>query len=113
MTAWDEAKPELERKVARMRRARRRKGTAWTTLVHVGALGWMLVLPVLAGVALGYPLAKRLGHPWPAMLGLLLGLVVGVYVVWRSVSRSFQADEDGEDDECHHSDDDVGPKEAA
>ncbi|MCA9623429.1 MAG: AtpZ/AtpI family protein [Myxococcales bacterium] len=94
MTAWKEAKPELERKVERMRRARQRKGTAWMSLVHVGALGWMLVLPVLAGVGIGYVFAKRFGHPWPAALGLALGLCVGVYVVWRSVDRSLAEDDD-------------------
>jgi F0F1-type ATP synthase assembly protein I len=55
----------------------------------------MLVLPVLAGVLIGYAVSQRIGHPWPAVLGLVLGLVVGAYVVWRSVDRSLrQTDED-------------------
>lgn len=97
MTAWNEAKPELERKVERMRRARARRGTAWMSLAHVGALGWMLVLPVVAGAVVGSFVARRVASPWPAVLGLLLGLLVGGYVVWRSVARSLRASDDEPD----------------
>lgn len=95
MTAWRDSQDELDRKVARLKRARARESSLWRTVTHAGTLGWMLVLPMVLGGFLGHHFFKQHGHPWPAIAGVVLGLVVGGYGVWRSVQRSLEQEDNG------------------
>lgn len=55
---------------------------------RVGVLGWMIVLPMLAGVLIGRWLDRRLGSGifWTAPL-LALGLGVGCWSAWKWMHR--------------------------
>lgn len=85
--------------LARIRAHQRREAEAaahsgrslWRTVAHVGALGWLLALPTVAGAYLGHQLDRRLeaGVTW-ALCGLGLGLCAGGYLIWRAVAREEQ-----------------------
>lgn len=71
----------------RRERARREPvGHLWRTVAQVGTLGWLLVLPAAAGALLGRVLDRRFAGGVTWALGLmLLGLVAGGWLVWRTV----------------------------
>lgn len=76
------------RRARRMREARSRSERFWSGLALVGALGWMLVLPMVGGVLLGHYLDQRFGTGVSFSLALLLlGLGAGAYGVWRFFLR--------------------------
>ncbi len=79
----------VRRKAARIERGRKSKPT-WRYLAHVSVLGWMFALPLLALTYAGHLIALRLGQLWPAVLGLVLGLALGGYLVWRQLSRDLE-----------------------
>jgi ATP synthase protein I len=84
----DESRKKLFRKAARMRKARRRRGSFWGGLAVVGSVGWMVALPTVGGAFLGRYLDDRLDTNLQFTLGLLLlGLVIGGYGVWRLFMR--------------------------
>jgi ATP synthase protein I len=78
--------------VARFDRARRRwredEPRALSVALSVMGVGWMVVLPTLAGLALGRYLDGRLhtGVTFAAALGAL-GLVFGCTSAWRWIRR--------------------------
>jgi uncharacterized membrane protein YfcA len=96
MTAWRDARDDLDRKVAQLKRSRRKRSSPWRTAIHAGTLGWMLVLPAVLGGALGHYLGRAIGKTWPAVVGVMLGLIIGAYGVWRQVRTSLE-DEDEEE----------------
>jgi len=53
-----------------------------------GLIGWSVVVPTLAGVALGIWLDKHHpgGHSWTLML-LVIGLAIGCLNAWHWVAR--------------------------
>lgn len=64
----------------------RREGppTLMRQLASVGVLGWLVVVPLLAGLALGRWLDGRWsGGITFTAAGLLLGLAVGCWTAWR------------------------------
>ena len=82
----------VRRAAARIRR--RRRLTFLEGLAMVGAVGWIVVLPTLAGAALGHALDARqsAGVGTGATLALLLaGLLVGCVAAWRHVARELAA----------------------
>jgi ATP synthase protein I len=90
--------PEDARKLAdavektRERRRRLAEGGPRALLRNlslVGSLGWMLVLPTLAGALLGRWLDRRFGSGvfWSATL-IFAGAVAGGSLVWNQVRRS-------------------------
>ena len=88
----------VERAVAHARRrARRSHGTRsfWHDVSHVGALGWIIALPLAGFALLGHVLYLRLGSGvrW-SLSGLGLGLVISAYSLWRTLRAEAQREED-------------------
>lgn len=81
---------ELGRKAERLARARQRRKSLFQALVHVGALGWMFVLPVVLGAIGGRLLAHAMQRPYLKLPLLLAGLLVGGYAVFRELRRSLE-----------------------
>lgn len=77
-------------KAARMARARARPPQLWRHLAQVGVLGWLFMLPVIGLSALGHLLHQNTGQRRYAIAGVLLGLAIGVYVVFINVRRSLR-----------------------
>lgn len=88
MSTPEEAVDEIRRKAERMVEARRRRVATWENLVHVGALGFLVVVPTALGAALGRLAGRSLGSPSLALAGLLLGLFLGGYAAWRHIRSS-------------------------
>jgi len=70
----------------RMLRARQTRTSNWTAIAILGVVGWSVVLPTLAGVALGVWLDQR----WPvrfswAITLLVTGLAGGCAVAWLRI----------------------------
>ncbi len=72
------------------RRTRREPGsrTFWQSLGVLGMVGWPIALASIAGVLLG----RWLDHRWATgpqftLLSLLVGVAVGCYAAWTSLSR--------------------------
>lgn len=84
----DDYPAQVRRKAERMSRARQQRDAAWRHLVHVGVLGWVFVLPVVAGVAAGRLLARVTGVRALALVGLLVGLALGGFAAWREIRHS-------------------------
>jgi ATP synthase protein I len=57
-------------------------------LAMIGSLGWLIVVPMLAGVFLGGWIDRRweTGILWTAAL-LFLGLLLGCYLAWKRMHR--------------------------
>lgn len=94
MTAWRDAREDLDRKIAQLQRSRASERSLWRTAIHAGTLGWMLVLPAVLGGIGGHYLGKQMTSTWPAVAGVVIGLSVGIYGVWRAVKRSLDEEED-------------------
>jgi ATP synthase protein I len=60
----------------------------WFGLGMTGLIGWSVVVPTLAGVALGIWLDKRHpgSHSWTLML-LIIGLAIGCLNAWHWVTK--------------------------
>ncbi len=83
----------IGRKETRRLRAHQRKDRApWIALGLYGVVGWSIVLPTLAGIALGVWIDATWpgGYSWTLML-LALGLCAGCWNAWRWVSLEQQA----------------------
>ena len=85
-------KPESERaalgKLKRRLEARRRSHRLLAGIGLVGSVGWMVVLPAVAGAFLGRWLDRIAGTGHRLTLSLLLvGLGIGIYSVWRFLLR--------------------------
>lgn len=65
----------------------RKKGIIWEKVMIVGAIGWMVVLPMVLGGYLGNYLdthyKMQTGAISWTMTFILLGLFVAIYSVWR------------------------------
>jgi len=85
---------EVRGKAHRLSRARATGGGFWRHVAHVGSLGFVFVLPLVAGAVLGHAISQRTGRPIFAILFLLLGLLVGAFGSWRLIRDGFE--EDGE-----------------
>lgn len=85
---------EVRGKARRMSRARRREGGFWRHLAHVGSLGFVFVLPLLAGAAVGRLVAARTEHPGFAIAFLLVGLVAGGFASWRLIAQSIEEEDE-------------------
>lgn len=86
-------KPPSERaaiqKLKRRLDARRRGSRLLAGIGLVGSVGWMVILPAVAGAFLGRWLDEmaRTGHRMSLSL-LLVGLAIGLYSVWRFLLRT-------------------------
>jgi ATP synthase protein I len=91
MTGRKDQHDEMER-AARLRQQRQdqwqRTGErpVWRNLTMIGAIGWLIVLPMLVGILLGRWLDARLGSGifWSGAL-IMLGAVLGGYLAWQRI----------------------------
>jgi len=65
----------------------RKKGILWETVIVVGAIGWMVVLPMVIGGYVGNYIDKNIqtdtgGVSWTVTF-IILGLFIALYSVWR------------------------------
>jgi ATP synthase protein I len=80
---------QIAAKADRKLRARRDGAPGvWSGLGTMGLIGWSVVVPTLAGAALGLWLDARHpgAHPWSLAL-LMAGLVLGCLNAWRWVAQ--------------------------
>jgi hypothetical protein len=90
---------EVTRKAADISRNRGRRTSLARTLAMVGVLGWVFILPLVGLTYLGHHLGRAMGSPVPSVVGLLAGLTLGAYLLYRNVSAALRASEDGAPDE--------------
>lgn len=90
----DDYEGQVRRKAERMAASRRRRHLAWRNLAHVGVLGWVLVLPIVAGALLGGLLVRWTGIRPLGLLGLLLGVLAAAYAAWREIRGSLGEEDD-------------------
>jgi len=65
----------------------RKKGILWETVIVIGAVGWMIALPMVIGGYIGRYIDQNLssstdGISWSVTF-IILGLFVALYSVWR------------------------------
>jgi ATP synthase protein I len=65
----------------------RKKGIFWEKVLTVGAIGWMVVLPMVIGGYIGRYLDRHLSTgpetvSW-TMTFIIIGLFVAIYSVWK------------------------------
>ena len=90
---------EIGANAARKLKARKSTQGVWFGLGMTGLIGWSVVVPTLAGVALGIWLDKHHSgsHSWTLML-LVIGLAIGCLNAWHWVAKEDKAmREDSED----------------
>ncbi|MEA3374274.1 MAG: AtpZ/AtpI family protein [Campylobacterota bacterium] len=65
----------------------RKKGIFWETVVIVGAIGWMVALPMVIGGYIGNHLDKNIevsaGSVSWTVTFIILGLFIALYSIWR------------------------------
>ncbi len=91
---------EIGAKAARKLKARNSAQGVWFGLGMMGLTGWSVVVPTLAGVALGIWLDKHHSgsHSWTLML-LVIGLAIGCLNAWHLVTK--EEKEMGDNTENH------------
>ncbi len=83
---------EVDKSARELIKARREKRTFWRYVYLLGAGGWLFVIPVVGGAYLGKYLDGKFGGKgisW-TLTFLVLGIVLGVYNVWRFFTREFR-----------------------
>jgi ATP synthase protein I len=82
---------EVGAKAARKLKARRNPSSVWFGLGMMGLIGWSVVVPTLAGAALGIWLDHYYPgkHGWTLAL-LVAGLALGCFNAWHWVSKEDQ-----------------------
>jgi MFS family permease len=93
----DEAVGAVERKAQRMAHSRRTPAAFYRELLQVGALGWVFILPVLGGVALGMWAHHATGWRGAILVGMAAGILTGAGLVTRRVREVLRR---GLDDEA-------------
>jgi ATP synthase protein I len=91
---------EVGQKAARKLKAQRHPAPGvWFGLGMMGLIGWSVVVPTLAGAALGIWLDKRHPgtHSWTLAL-LVAGLTLGCFNAWRWVAKEDAAMRDEQED---------------
>lgn len=77
-----------KRQVRRTRWLREGERSIGQNLAMIGALGWTVVLPTLAGIFVGRWLDRMFGSGLFWTLGLLvLGLAIGCVLAWKRIER--------------------------
>ena len=79
---------QIGAKAARKLKARSSTSSVWFGLGMMGLIGWSVVVPTLAGAALGTWLDANhsAGRHWTLAL-LVAGLTLGCFNAWRWVAR--------------------------
>lgn len=84
----------VDRQTKRKLKARREKSrNVWFGLGLFGLIGWAIMIPTLAGIALGLWLDRQ----WPGQVSwtltmLLLGVVLGCVNAWRWIGEESRDD---------------------
>ncbi|MFU8788137.1 MAG: AtpZ/AtpI family protein [Methylobacter sp.] len=84
----------VDRQAKRKLKARREKSrNVWFGLGLFGLIGWSIMIPTLAGIALGLWLDRQ----WPGQVSwtltmLLLGVVLGCVNAWRWIGEESRDD---------------------
>ncbi|WP_145082586.1 AtpZ/AtpI family protein [Aureliella helgolandensis] len=92
---------QVEAKAKRKIRAmRHRDSGVWFGLGMMGLIGWSVVVPTLAGAAVGIWLDRHFprGQSWTLML-LVAGLLIGCFNAWMWVSKEDKAMHEEKEDE--------------
>ncbi len=92
---------QVETKAIRKIKARQHSDTGvWFGLGMMGLIGWSVVVPTLAGAAVGMWLDHRFpgGQSWTLML-LVAGLLIGCFNAWMWVSKEDKAMHQTKEDE--------------
>jgi ATP synthase protein I len=83
---------DVDKSARELMKARREKRTLWRYAYLLGAGGWLFAIPVVGGAYLGKYLDGKFGGSgisW-TLTFLILGIVFGVYNVWRFFTREFR-----------------------
>jgi ATP synthase protein I len=88
MTPQPSLSEEIGTKAARKLKARRNPSGVWFGLGMMGLIGWSVVVPTVAGAALGIWLDQHYPgkHGWTLAL-LVAGLALGSFNAWHWVSK--------------------------
>jgi ATP synthase protein I len=91
---------EVGAKAARKLRARNSNQGVWFGLGMMGLIGWSVVIPTLAGAALGIWLDHRHpgSHSWTLTL-LIAGLVIGCLNAWHWVDKEDKEMREGQEND--------------
>jgi len=92
---------EVGAKVKRKLRARRSTNRGvWFGLGMMGLIGWSVVVPTLAGAAIGAWLDRNHAgsHSWTLAL-LVAGLVIGCWSAWQWVAKEDKAMRDEQEND--------------
>ena len=79
---------QVESRQASALRAERHRKDVWAPIAILGFVGWSVVVPTLAGAALG----AWIDHRWPdryswTLMLLIAGLALGCLNVWMRIRR--------------------------
>lgn len=90
MTSPKDLEQRVATAAARRRAAKKaRRSSVWTQAMRVGALGWMIALPIVGGAAGGHVLDRVFDTGISFSLALLLvGVFTGGYVLWAEVNAT-------------------------
>lgn len=76
--------------------ARERRVAFWQSMAYLTSIGWLLAIPIAAGVLMGHYIDVRLGSGTQWTLALLgAGLVVGALEAYLAVRRFLARRKDG------------------
>jgi ATP synthase protein I len=82
---------QVSEKARRLRRSRSKGRSFWAGVGLVGSVGWIIVLPTVAGALAGRKLDAWLDTELAFTLGLmLLGLASGGYTLWRIMAKELR-----------------------
>ena len=85
----DEFEARVERQRRRIEKGRAEKGQSfWSYVGLIGAVGWSVVVPMVAGAFVGLWLDRKyaVGSTWTLSL-LVFGLAVGCVNAWRVITK--------------------------
>jgi ATP synthase protein I len=84
----------IDAKQVRMLVSRAEESGKWIGFTSFGVIGWMIVVPLMAGIALGIWLDSTFpsSHSWTLML-LSAGLIFGCISSWKWVEEERQKNE--------------------
>jgi ATP synthase protein I len=92
----DRMRDSVVRFEERRRRWAAEAGRTLVVAVAVAGVGWLIVIPAVAGFALGHWLDSRYGTGIVFAAGLgLLGLVFGCWSAWRRIERQREGHREG------------------
>lgn len=85
---------EVRRKARRLARGRAPQQSVWVALARAGAVGWQLVLPLVAGAVAGSAAGRATGWKAAPLIGLLTGLVLGLWQAAHAIARGIEPDDE-------------------